>query len=280
MRASLQKRLRAASSARVPAGKTFSATCRPSPLVLCPNGSWKLEYALFDEAAATQNFVTFATGSGPVSNATLATFDPTVLLNGTYQIRLTATDAVGQFSATAATLSVSRNMKVGVFTLSFNDLSVPMPGLLIQITRTYDSRDKRAGDFGVGWRVSINNVRLQKSRNIGLSWSEDFQYSGLLPVYCLQPTSPRIITITFPDGKVYKLQATVTPQCQQAGPITAPTVTFTQLPGPAGTAGATLAALDGRSALVDGAVPGPVNLVGFDANLYNPGSSNSPRRRA
>jgi hypothetical protein len=32
------------------------------------------------------------------------------------------------------------------------------------VTRTYDSRDKRVGDFGVGWTLDVKNIRLQKNR--------------------------------------------------------------------------------------------------------------------
>ncbi len=175
---------------------------------------------------------------------------------------------MGQLSTATATVTVARSMKVGVFTLSFNDLTAPVAGLPIQVTRSYDSRDKRVGDFGIGWTLGLSNVRLQKNRNLGLSWSEDLQYSGFLPQFCLQPTSARIVTATFPDGKVYKFQAAR--QCQAVVAITNPTVTFQQLPGTAGTAGATLAPLDGGSALIDGGVPGVVNLIGFDGLPYNP----------
>ncbi len=242
---------------------------QPTPiLATISNGSWRLEYALFDDTAAAQSFITLAGGVGAVTNATLATLDPTLLLNGAYQLRLTATDTVGQLSTATSTVTVARSMKVGVFTLSFNDLTAPLAGLPIQLTRTYDSRDKRVGDFGIGWTLGLSNVRLQKNRNLGLSWSEDLQYSGFLPQFCLQPTSARIVTATFPDGKVYKFQAAR--QCQAVVAITNPTVTFRQLPGTAGTAGATLVPLDGGSALIDGGVPGVVNLIGFDGLPYNP----------
>jgi hypothetical protein len=39
--------------------------------------------------------VTLGTGTAPVANATLASFDPTLLLNGLYELELTATDFQG-----------------------------------------------------------------------------------------------------------------------------------------------------------------------------------------
>ena len=36
--------------------------------------------------------------------------------------------------------------------------------------RTYDNRDKRMGDFGYGWRLDIDNVRVEESGVTGLQW--------------------------------------------------------------------------------------------------------------
>ncbi len=53
---------------------------------------------------------------------------------------------------------------------------------------------------------------------------------GLIPKYCAFSDNHKFATIAFPDGKVYKLEAAaLLPQCQQAGPILAPAVSFTQL---------------------------------------------------
>src|SRR5205823_13306806 len=84
--------------------------------------------------------------------------------------------------------------------LAFNDLSVPMPGLPITVVRTYDSRDKRVGDFGVGWTLSVNNIRVQKTGGaIGKGWDEEVQWSGFFPTYCLQPVKNHFVSVTFPD---------------------------------------------------------------------------------
>src|SRR5262249_40052518 len=147
-------------------------------------GTWKLEYSLLDGAGNPTTFATFASGAAPVTNATLGTLDPTMLLNGQYLVRFSSTDAAGQTASTSSTVDVSRNTKVGNFTLSFNDLSVPLPGLPITVTRTYDSRDKRVGDFGVGWTIGVATVRVQKNGGaIGTGWDEEVQWGGLFPSY-------------------------------------------------------------------------------------------------
>jgi RHS repeat-associated protein/uncharacterized repeat protein (TIGR01451 family) len=236
---------------------------KPTPIIgSVSTGSWKLEYSLLDGSGNPTTFVTFASGVAPVTNATLGSFDPTVLLNGQYVVRFSSTDNAGQTSSTSSTVDVSRNTKIGNFTLSFNDLSVPLPGLPITVTRTYDSRDKRVGDFGVGWTLSVANVRVQKTGGaIGQGWDEETQWSGFFPTYCLQPLKNHTVSVTFPDGKVYKFQAVSTPQCQQIVPIEVPQIGFTQVSTGSATAGATLTPIGDTDLLLDGGIPGPVNLI-------------------
>ena len=250
---------------------------KPSPVIgSVSGGSWTLGYRLNnDEGAASTPFIPIASGTTPVTNATLGTFDPSRLLNGIYTIQLSSTDSNGQISKASVDVTVSRNRKLGFFTLSFNDLAVPMPGLPIQVVRTYDSRQKdTVGDFGPGWTLSIANIRLQKNRSVSDFWEETVDPTALIPQYCVQSDSNRYVTITFPGGKIYKFQAQLTPQCQLAGPITGPTLGFAQIPGEAGTEGATLAPADGGQALIDGPIPGRFNLVAADGSVYNPTTFN------
>lgn len=136
------------------------------------SGSWALQYALAsaDGTVANPTFITFASGTAAVNNNTLGTLDPTTLLNGNYIIRLISTDQFGQTTAVTSNVDVERNAKVGNFTLTFTDLNVPAPGLPIAVRRTYDSRDKGTHDFGVGWTLSLVNVRLQKNGKLGANW--------------------------------------------------------------------------------------------------------------
>jgi RHS repeat-associated protein len=220
-------------------------------------GAWRLEYALVeDETAPVQQWHAFSSGSGAVTDGNLGTFDPTVLLNGTYSLRLVATDTAGQTSATVIGVVVARQMKVGNFTVSFGDLSVPVAGIPIQVTRTYDSRDKRVGDFGVGWTLSVSSARVQKTVPVGSNWYETESFASIR-TYCLQSTRPQLVTVTFGDGKVYKFQAVPAQQCQRFQPFSTVQMTFVPVQGTRGT----LTALNGGAVSVAGSVPGPVDLV-------------------
>jgi len=59
------------------------------------------------------------------------------MTNGNYTLLLTATDNYGQTATAKTAFTVSKNMKVGNFTMSFTDLTVPVAGLPITTTRTY-----------------------------------------------------------------------------------------------------------------------------------------------
>lgn len=241
---------------------------KPTAIVGTVSGTWKLESSrLSNDPSVTPVWKQFASGSVAVSNGTLGTFDPTLLLNGMYDIRLTAADSQGQSSSATITVTVRGNTKLGHFQIAFNDLSVPLPGLPITVTRSYDSRDTAPGDFGVGWHLSVANARVQKTRNLGLGWFETVQWVGQFPQYCLQPTRPHQVTITFPDGKVYKFQMVSTPGCQNFAPFAVANIGFTQTPTGSATAGASLVAVGTTAPLVDSDnLPGNVSLLDYNAN--------------
>ena len=64
--------------------------------------SWTLKIAPLGSSA----FTTLAAGTTPVANAALASLDPGSLLNGVYQLELTATDIAGRTSTAQSTLEV------------------------------------------------------------------------------------------------------------------------------------------------------------------------------
>jgi YD repeat-containing protein len=152
-------------------------------------------------------------------------------LNGLHQIRLVATDAVGRTTVTdPVTLSIEGAMKFGHFNISFNDLTLPVAGIPIQITRAYDSRNTAPGDFGAGWSLELRNIRLRKNQHLGRDW-EHSSTGGNLPVYCIDSANPRLVTVTFPDGRVHRFQALPNPECQALAPLIYPRMAFLPLPG-------------------------------------------------
>ncbi len=127
---------------------------------------YELAYAVVGENEST----VLATGAAPVVDGVLGRFDPSMLMNDLYTLRLTVFDTGGNALVSVITVQVNGNLKVGNFSLGFNDLQVPVSGIPITVTRTYDSRDKRSGDFGVGWRIGISSISVNCTDPLGEGW--------------------------------------------------------------------------------------------------------------
>ena len=106
--------------------------------------------------------------SAAIADGDLGTFDPTLLADGAYILRLTATN-LGGYSITAERIvNVSGRLKLGNLHLSFTDLTVPVAGIPITITRSYDTLNAdKQGDFGHGWTLDEGDFRLQVSQPDG-----------------------------------------------------------------------------------------------------------------
>lgn len=132
-----------------------------TPITLAPgvtlrNGT--IDYWPADDATQVTILASNVTGSG---GATLATFDPTVLANGSYVVRLRGTDAAGVSVASGILVKVVGDYKPGRVRFGVTDLTVPVAGMPITIGRTYDSLAReQVGDFGHGWTLDLGNPRL------------------------------------------------------------------------------------------------------------------------
>ncbi len=159
---------------------------------------WTLSY----RAIGDGDWLEIESGVVPVASGKLGVFDPTLLLNGLYEIRLTASDYQGRtVEGEPIAVSVEGNMKMGRFTLTFVDLAIPLSGLDIEVVRTYDSRDKRQGDFGVGWALDIHQGSYRNNRLPGDGW----QFStGFLPCDSITERKSHLTTIRLSDREIYR----------------------------------------------------------------------------
>src|SRR5262249_10961124 len=90
--------------------------------------------------------------------------DTSVLANDSYVLRLFATDVGGHERTLDRVLSVAGELKLGNFRLSFTDLSLPVSGIPITVSRTYDTLNAaQSEDFGHGWRLEFRNTDLRTS---------------------------------------------------------------------------------------------------------------------
>lgn len=187
---------------------------------------WRLEYA----PTGTGSYTVVATGTRPVANGTLGQVDPTLMVNGLYDLRLVATDVTGNSAAATIPLVVKGNMKVGHFTVSFVDLQVPVAGLPITLTRTYDSRDLSRGDFGHGWRLDVSSVTARANGPAGEGWVVQTS-GGTMPSYCHYPTRAHVVTVTGADGRVYEFEPFLARSCQPFDPTIYTQMLYRPRPG-------------------------------------------------
>lgn len=105
-----------------------------------------------------------AGGTSPVEAAKLFRFDPTLLPNDTYVIRVSAWNRNGLGWAEPLVLDVAGNAKLGNFRVEFLDLDLPLAGISIQVRRVYDSLTAdRPGDFGYGWSMALQDADIRET---------------------------------------------------------------------------------------------------------------------
>ena len=176
--------------------KPVSVTATIAPPAGQTITSWRVFYQALDPGPE----VVIASGNGTPPDP-LATFDPTVLPNDTYGITVEATASNGAVQDVTTSVVVFGNLKVGRFTTTYQDLSVPVSGFQMEVRRTYDSIDKSPGDFGVGWKVGLSNFRVAPNHVLGAAGWTMFNKQCFFGI-CItgyKNSAPRYITVTFPD---------------------------------------------------------------------------------
>jgi len=163
--------------------------------------SWRVLTYLAGQPAAA---VELASGAG-VPPAVLGTFDPGDRANGIWTILVEAENSAGQIGRCESSVVVEGDLKLGRFSASWLDLEVPVAGVPMRITRTYDTQDRDAiGDFGNGWDLSVGNFTIQTNTELGLGPFESRTCGGafIFTLQCYTSTGERYVSITWPNGRV------------------------------------------------------------------------------
>ncbi|MEX2214849.1 MAG: Ig-like domain-containing protein [Phycisphaeraceae bacterium] len=196
-----------------------------------------LRYTLAVSPKGVDAFEVFATGTSNVTDGVLGAFDPTVLNNGFYDVRLTVIDTSGNSSTSTRTLRVEGQTKVGNFTVAFIDASIPAAGLPLNLTRAYDSRNRfESGDFGFGWDMSVDSLSVSAANVLGNAGftqtvsqlTADFKFVGF------SNSKDVTVAVTMPDGQVEKFILGFTGFATTAanpGPLQRTKLFFKPLPG-------------------------------------------------
>lgn len=149
---------------------TFVTDVRGSVSIRQQLREWNVEVAPLGEvnlqnlANPSVLWTRIASGTNPVANGLLARFDPTVLRNDAYVVRVSAWNRNGLGWTEAAVVQVTGNAKLGQFAVEFTDIELPLAGIPIQLKRRYSSLDaSRNGDFGYGWTMALGDADISET---------------------------------------------------------------------------------------------------------------------
>jgi hypothetical protein len=96
-----------------------------------------------------------------VINGTFGTnFDVSLVQNGSYLLTLVV-EGGGDVATTSLLIQVESNLKIGAFGFSEQDLVVPVNGIPLTVTRTYNSLNPYSRDFGYSWTYSLDSMDVQ-----------------------------------------------------------------------------------------------------------------------
>lgn len=183
-----------------------SIVTKPTPVdatIAPPSGHSITGWRVFYQTSGGPQVV-IGSGTGAPPSPLGVTFDPTLLANGVYTLTVEATADNGAVQDVSSGISVFGTLKLGRYTTSFRDLSVPVSGFAMQVMRTYDSTDMSNGDFGIGWHVDVSNFSVSSNRLLGAGGWTMYDTSCTLGL-CLtayKNSAPRFVSVRFPDGHV------------------------------------------------------------------------------
>ena len=152
------------------------------------------------------------TESGEVDESVVGTVDPTLLVNGFYVVKLTANAEDGYVEDSIVVL-VTGQAKVGNYSISFLDMSLPVAGLPVEVYRTYDSRQRtQMGDFGYGWNMTVGGPTISVSCDLGSGWSQDVRtILGVVPQYYWVEEHPHEIYVDWGNGSSETFELKLSP---------------------------------------------------------------------
>ncbi|WP_414529508.1 Ig-like domain-containing protein [Nodularia chucula] len=151
---------------------------------------------LSNPAANDPDYITIAEGRANVDNGVLAQIDPSLYRNDSYYIRVYAQDFSGNINVQGVILGINTQTKPGEFSLGFTDLSVPLTGIPIEITRNYSSLDTSfLGDFGYGWSLGMQDAQIAEASPDGRDLTLDNFFGGN------SFTVGTRVILTTPDGR-------------------------------------------------------------------------------
>lgn len=233
-------------------------------------------YELQVAPVGSSSYITFHRGTSAVTGGALGRLHPGAFQPGLYTLRLCAEDTWGNRTCTPPrpVELTSTVPQPGFARFGFSDGAMNTLGIPVTVRRLYDSRNKRSGDFGVGWNLEAAEVRVESLGVMGADWEIRREGHPAFPIFALRPTRDHRVIVSLPDGSVHRFRMGVSPDQSFGQPLqTIDGVSFDPLPGTTSTLIVT-----SQPTVIDPVrtETGPVTLRYFDnANnslLYDPGT--------
>jgi hypothetical protein len=179
-------------------------------------------YILEAKPADGTTYAEFARGFTVAVSETVATLTAGMFLPGLHDIRLCAEDSWGARTCTPPKRYefISQMTPPGVMRFGALDAEVTAAGIPLRVSRVYDSRHKVRGDFGIGWRLDVSELRLYANRLLGNDWQQVF-IAGVPVAYGLVASADHRVTVTLPDGTIHRFRMKPRPEVQAVARITA-----------------------------------------------------------
>ncbi len=191
----------------------------PTDIIGSAFGEGFVKYTLEYAPAGTVDYTKLFEGTTAVKDGVLGSLDPTLLQNGYYDIRLTEYTSKTNVISTV-TVYVTGQMKIGNFSVAFQDMDAAVPGLALTVVRGYDSRDKaKSGDFGYGWSLSLTGASISSSGDPSENFTQT-QSSSLVTSYSLTEDKAHEVSVDWGNGTVEKFGMSLSPD-RSLTPITA-----------------------------------------------------------
>lgn len=188
-------------SVSLPDGATITAPTPITASIAAPAGASIAGWSVTVQSASGGPQTTVASGSGAPPSP-IATLDPTLLDDGTYNLDVVATTNQGATLSETQTVVIDGALKPGRVVQSYTDLTVPVGGQPITVGRTYDSYDKSSGDFGYGWSLELSGFHVTTNGPLGEGgWTEhDVNCFFSICTTAFSSSQPHEVTVDWPDG--------------------------------------------------------------------------------
>jgi RHS repeat-associated protein len=160
------------------------------PVVLSPDVTLASGTLTYWPASAPDQVHVLAAAVSGGPGTTLATFDTTVLANGSYVLRLDGTSDAGTERVSQVLVTATGDYKPGRLIVEVTDMTIPIAGLPITVGRRYDSLEKdTVGDFGNGWSLMIGHPQLDvdPGNNVTITMPE-----GRRVTFFFEPSFPNV----------------------------------------------------------------------------------------